>query len=207
MKQISIEAIARKESGKGAARKLRSAGRLPGVLYGKGTENIPLSIDENQFVNAVTHSRGERPLFSLELAREAGQEKHLALIKELQRYPVNDRIRHVDFYEVFMDQEVTTDVPITLVGKARGVEIDKGILDIIRRSIRISCLPSAIPNEIQVDVSSLGLGEALHAADVVLPEGVRLADDAKATIVTITGAGGEEEEKEAEEEEEEKEGA
>lgn len=199
MKQISIEAIARKESGKGVARKLRAAGRLPGVLYGKGTENIPLSVDENAFIKAISHSRGERLFFSLELSRESGREKHLALIKEIQRHPVNERVRHVDFYEVFMDQEVTTEVPITIVGKARGVEIDHGVLDIVRRSLRISCLPSAIPNEILVDVSSLGLGETLHAADVVLPEGVRLADDAKATIVTITGTG--DKEKSAEEEE------
>ena len=209
MLKQTMEAEVRSGRGKGVARKLRGVGRIPAVLYGPRTEPVALDIDGHTLNRILFKAKGERVLFTLELKGNGDGGQRLALIKELQLHPVNDSIRHVDFYEVAMDQPVTVDVPVSLTGKAKGVEIDKGILEVLQRSLNVSCLPSDIPTALEVDVSDLGLGEAIHVSDVTPPAGVTLLDDPKMPIVTIVGAsaaaaeaGEEEEEEEVEEVEE-----
>ena len=216
MKQITLDTKKRAKTGKGAVRKLRSSGMLPGILYGRKTEPVPLSVDNLNFNKALYSAKGERILFTLQIKDNGESQERTAIVKDLQRHPVNEAIRHVDFYEVFMDKEIKITVPITPVGKAKGVELDNGILDIVQRQIEVSCFPGNMPDEIRVDVTELGLGDALHASDVVLPENVSLLENPETTLVTITGSGYEtieeisEEELEAEEaekaEETEKEG-
>lgn len=198
MKQVTLDALIRNETGKGAARKIRAMGRLPGILYGPKNESVSLSIEAHEFNRIVETSKGEQILFTLNLKKADEITNRLALVKELQIHPVSERIRHIDFYEVYMDEEVRVDVPITITGKAKGVEIENGILEIIKRTVKVSCLPMSIPKEIQVNVSDLGLGEAIHAADLIAPEGIKIIEDPKTTLITIVGAGVEEEEKVAE---------
>lgn len=205
MKQVTVAVQLRSGTGKGAARKLRRAGQIPGVFYGPKTKPVVLAVQRKEF-RKILSTASRQQVFVLDLGDQAGNGQKLAMIKELQLHPVNDDIRHVDFYEVFLDQEVEADVPISLVGKAKGVEVDNGVLQVIRRTLRVSCLPMGMPKELNIDVSDLGLGEAIHVADVRPPEGVRLLDDGKLTLVTIVGAGvteeaaAEEEEKEVHEE-------
>jgi large subunit ribosomal protein L25 len=200
MKNVAIETQVRTKAGKGVARKLRHAGQTPGVLYGPKAETISLSVNTHEFNMLLNSAGGEPLLFTLNLRSNGDSSSHTALIKDLQLHPVDDRIRHVDFYEVLMDEEVQVDVPITAVGKAKGVEVDMGVLEIIHRTVRISCLPLAIPRDIQINVSDLGLGEAVHVADIKPPEGVRLMDDPETTLMTIVASRAEEEEEEKEEE-------
>jgi large subunit ribosomal protein L25 len=211
MKQVVVDAQIRTEAGKGVARKLRQAGRIPGVLYGPNTHPVSLSIDAHNFNKLLASARGERMLFILNLEGNGDSGRRTALIKDVQLHPVTDQIRHVDFYEVLMDEEVEVEVPIVTVGQAKGVEQDMGVLEIIQRTVRVSCLPMAIPKEIEIDVSALGLGDAIHIADVAPQEGIRLLDDPDTTLVTVGSAGVEKEEEkeekvEAEEEEEKEEG-
>ena len=204
MKQVAVEARIRSKSGKGVARKLRGAGQIPGVLYGPKTEPIALSVDSHTFNKVMHASRGEQVLFTLNLKDNGESQDRLALVKELQLHPVRDSVRHIDFYEIFMDQEVEVDVPIAVVGKAKGVEIEQGILEVLQRTVRVSCLPMAIPSELPLDVSDVGLGEALHASHLTPPAGVRLLENPKMPLVTVVAAGAiEEVEAEVEEEEEE----
>jgi large subunit ribosomal protein L25 len=198
MKNVAIETQVRTKAGKGMARKLRHAGQTPGVLYGPKAETISLSVNTHELNMLLNSAGGEPLLFTLNLRSNGDSSSHTALIKDLQLHPVDDRIRHVDFYEVLMDEEVQVDVPITAVGKAKGVEIDMGVLEIIQRTVRISCLPLAIPRDIQINVSDLGLGEAVHVADIKPPEGVRLMDDPETTLITIVASRAEEEKKEEE---------
>ncbi|MGQ9500040.1 MAG: 50S ribosomal protein L25 [Dissulfurimicrobium sp.] len=188
MKQVTLDALIRNETGKGAARKIRATGRLPAVLYGPKNKSVPLSIKANEFNRIIETSKGEQILFTLNLKKTDEIINRFALIKELQVHPVSERIRHVDFYEVYMDEEVKVDVPIAITGKAKGVERDKGILEIIKRTVKVSCLPMSIPKEIQVDVSDLGLGEAIHVADLIAPKGIRIIEDPKVTLITIVSA-------------------
>jgi large subunit ribosomal protein L25 len=199
MKYVAIETQIRTKAGKGVARKLRHTGQTPGVLYGPKAETISLSVNTHKLNMLLNSAGGEPLLFTLNLRSNGDSSSHTALIKDLQLHPVDDRIRHVDFYEVLMDKDVQVDVPITAVGKAKGVEVDMGVLEIIQRTVRISCLPLAIPRDIQIDVSDLGLGDAIHVADITPPEGVRLMDDPETTLMTIVASRAEEEEEEEEE--------
>jgi large subunit ribosomal protein L25 len=200
MKNVAIDIQARTKAGKGVARKLRHAGQTPGVLYGPKAETISLSVNTHEFNKLLNSAGGEPLLFTLNLRNNGDSSSHTALIKDLQLHPVEDKIRHIDFYEVLMDEEVQVEVPITAVGKAKGVEIDMGVLEIIQRTVKISCLPLAIPRDIQINVSDLGLGDAVHVSDITAPEGVRLIDDPETTLMTIVASRAEEEEKEEEEE-------
>ncbi len=203
MKNVAIESQVRTKAGKGAARKLRHAGQTPGVLYGPKAETISLSVNTHEFNKLLNSAGGEPLLFTLNLKSNGDSNSHTALIKNLQLHPVDDKIRHIDFYEVLMDEEVQVDVPITAVGKAKGVEADMGVLEIIQRTVKISCLPLAIPRNIQINVSDLELGDVVHVSDISAPEGVRLMDDPETTLMTIVASRAEEEEEEEEREEEE----
>lgn len=203
MLRFEMEALIRDKTGKGIARKLRAEGMIPAIIYGPGTEPVPLAINAHEFQKLLTRAKGERILFTLNLKNNGTSQEKLALIKEFQFHPVNDSIRHVDFYEVAMDRELHVEVPVKLVGKAKGVEVEKGVLEIKRRTLEVACLPTNIPDEIEIDVTELGLGEAIHIGDVEPPEGVRILDPPRLTIVTIVGSGvaeAEEGEEEAEEE-------
>jgi len=198
MKNVAIDIQARVEAGKGVARKLRHAGQTPGVIYGPKAETISFSVDTHEFNKLLNSAGGEPLLFTLNLKNNGDSSSYTALIKDLQLHPVEDKIRHIDFYKVLMDEEVQVEVPITAVGKAKGVEIDMGVLEIIQRTLKISCLPLAIPRNIQINVSDLGLGDVIHVSDIVAPEGVRLLDDPETTLITIVASRAEEEEEKAE---------
>ena len=103
MKNVTIEVQVRTETGKGAARTLRRAGQIPGVLYGAKIDSIALSVNAHEFNNLLSSAKGERILFGMNLKNNGDSVSHSALIKDLQLHPVNDHIRHIDFYEIFMD--------------------------------------------------------------------------------------------------------
>ncbi len=206
MIRITMDANVRKEAGKGAARKMRQQGKIPAVLYGPKIEPVSLSVNEHDFNRMLFKARGEQVIFTLNLdTNGADEEERLALIKEIQRHPVNDRIRHIDFYAISVDEKIKIEVPVTPIGKAKGVEVSGGVLELIQRTVTISCLPLAIPKEIELDVSELDIGDALHVRDLSPPEGVEFIDPPDTTLLTVVGAAApivEEEEEELEEEEE-----
>lgn len=188
MKQIDLDAFVRTANGKGGARKLRKAGEVPAILYGPGNPSIPIAVNAHSIDLILKKNRGEHILFTLNLKQD-GQDtgKRLAMVKMLQFHPVSERLRHVDFYEVSLDKTIEVDVPLIPFGKAKGVEIDKGILEIIKRTVKVKCLPTAIPKEIKVDITNLGIGQAIHIADIQAPEGVKFVEASKTAVITIVG--------------------
>ncbi len=189
MIQINLDADVRKGAGKGAARKMRQDGKIPGVLYGPKIDPIALAVNEHDFNKVLFKTKGEQVIFTLKLgSSDADREDRLALIKEMQRHPVNDRIRHIDFYAISVDEKIKIEVPVTPVGKAKGVEVSGGVLELIQRTVTISCLPLAIPKEIELDVSELDIGDALHVRDLAPPEGVEFVDAPDTTLLTVVGA-------------------
>ncbi len=203
MIQINLDAEVRTQGGKGVARKLRKAGKIPAVLYGPKNDPVSLSVNAHDFNKVLIKAEGEQVIFTLRLD---GDER-LALIKELQRHPVNDSVRHIDFYSISVEDKVEVEVSIKPVGKAKGVEIGGGVLEMIQRTITIRCLPLAIPKEIEVDISDLDVGDALHISDLTPPEGVEFTEPPETTLITVVGATVQAEEVEEEEELEEAEGA
>ena len=184
MKTIELNVAVRHKTGKEVARKLRRQGLIPAIIYGPGSEPVPLAVKGNELKRVLYRYRGEQLLFNLTLEDNGSTVKKMALVKELQYHPVTDEILHVDFYEISMEREVEVEVPIELVGKAKGVELG-GHLQQLLHTMTVACLPGAIPDKIEVDVSELGIGDVLHVRDLTPPEGVRYLDEPDEPVVTI----------------------
>jgi large subunit ribosomal protein L25 len=175
----------REQQGKGVARKLRAVGRIPAVFYGRGTPSQSLSLDAAALERAIQKSEaGMNTLFDLNVEKGDLGAK-VVLVKEIQREPVGGAPLHADLYEVDLSKTIEVSVPIHILGTATGVSLDGGILDVQLRDLDVECLPRAIPDELQLDVSALGLGDSLHVRDIALPEGVTLRDDPDVSVVSV----------------------
>ncbi len=183
MKTIELSVEKRSTTGKGEARRVRAGGRIPGVVYGANKPNVPISLDRKALADLFREGAGENAIFLLKLAG-SDQSRH-AMIRELQRDPVSRKPLHVDFVRVLMDVKITVEVPIEVVGVARGVKTDGGILDLVTREIEIECLPTNIPAHIAVDVSNLGIGDAIRVSDLPPIEGVRIVDNPEKVVVHV----------------------
>jgi large subunit ribosomal protein L25 len=185
----ALAAEARTEAGSGIARKLRAEGRLPGVLYGKGRESRAISVDARA-LQQLLHASGAGLNTLIDLQLDGAEQ--VVLVKELQREPVRGAYLHADFYAVDLTRTVEVSVPLHFVGKARGIEYG-GILDHPLREVVLECLPRAIPEHIEVDVSGLDMGQSLHVRDLVLPEGVTMQSDPDLAVATVVAPRVEEE--------------
>ena len=195
---LEIKAEPRQTTGKGPARALRRAGKAPAILYGPNTEPSMLSVDSLVFDNTLNKAAGGQALFKIDVE---GDKRRSAMIKEIQRHHLSGELLHVDFYEISMDRKIAVKVPVTTKGKSKGVELG-GILQIIRRELEIICLPDEIPESIEVDVTDLDLGGAIHVRDIE-PEGdIEIPSDVNFTVLTLVSPRIEKDEEEEEEEEE-----
>jgi len=171
--------------GKGVARKLRAAGRIPGVLYGRTTPAVSVSLDPKLLRRVLVRSEaGLNTLFELDVAGGGELQGKPVLVRELQRDPVRGDYLHADLLAVDLLQKLQVSVPIHVIGKAHGVELG-GILDHSLRELELLCLPTAIPKEVQVDVTLLEVGQSLHVRDLVLPEGVELRSDPDLSVISV----------------------
>jgi large subunit ribosomal protein L25 len=176
-----LDAGLRAATGKGVARKLRAVGRIPGVLYGKGRESRSIALDPRA-LERVLHKSGAGMNTLIDLDIEGSQQ--VVLVKELQRDPVSGHYLHADLYLVDLTQKIEVAVPLHFVGKAAGIELG-GILDHPLREIEVECLPRAIPDQIEVDVASLNVGDSLHVRDLVLPPGVTVKTDLDLPVASV----------------------
>jgi large subunit ribosomal protein L25 len=181
----SLQIEIRGAVGKGVARKLRAAGRIPGVVYGRSLPAVPVLLDPKALRRALLRSEaGLNTLFELEVPGGGPLHGKPVLVRELQRDPVRGDYLHADLLAVDLLQRIQVAVPIHVIGKAHGVELG-GILDHSLRELELLCLPTAIPKEITVDVSLLEVGQSLHVRDLALPEGVELRSDPDLSVVSV----------------------
>jgi large subunit ribosomal protein L25 len=203
METIQLESKDRSTIGKGSARKLRSMGRLPAILYGPKTSSIMLSLDYKQFDKILGEKSAENIIFDLKIDSLGKTNSKKVMIKEIQKDPVTRDRLHVDFYEISMEKELEVSIPIYLINEPIGVT-QGGILEHIRRELRISCMPKNLVDKIDIDVSNLDIGQSLHIEDVSFPPGLNSLEDGDLTIATVVAPSIEEEmEEEVEEEVEE----
>jgi large subunit ribosomal protein L25 len=182
---VALDVEIRSDKGKGANRKLRAKGRIPGVCYGKGRSPVPVSLDPRRLERLLASSAtGINTLIDLRVAGGGDFDGRVVLVKELQRDPVSARALHADFYAVDLEQAIQVAVPIQVTGTAPGVT-NGGILDHALRELQIECLPRAIPEQILVDVGQLEIGMSLHVRDLALPEGVKLMSDPDLSVVSV----------------------
>jgi len=187
----ALDVEIRQDVGKGVARKLRAAGRIPGVCYGKSEKSVALSLDPHALRRLLEHSdAGMNTIINLKGGGDL--EGKMVLVRELQRDPVRGSYLHADLYTLDLKQTVEVSVPIHITGKAQGVELG-GVLDQALRELDLECLPLAIPREILVDVSALDVGDSIHVREIALPEGVVLRSDPDLSVVSVVAPTKEEE--------------
>jgi len=179
----SLAVEVRSDTGKGVARKLRAVGRIPAVLYGHGNASVSLSIQAKDLDTLLkTSHAGLNTLIDLE--GDSAVAGKVVLIKELQRHSVAGTLSHADFFEIDATAKIHVSVPIKLEGTPEGVKLG-GVLEHMMREIDLLCLPNAIPDSLEVDVSGMNQNESLHVSDLTLPEGVETGVDEALPIVHI----------------------
>ena len=205
MEQVLIKAEKRFDKGKSIARKLRKEGKIPAVLYGRDVDPLSISVSAREWSVLGRHVK-RNAILDMELT-DAGKAEHRpVMIKEIQREFVGDRVLHIDFLQVSMTRMIEVEVPIHLKGEAKGLVKD-GIVEQHLRSLRIECLPTQIPEVLEIDVTDLDIGDSFHVSQISMP-GVKVLEGADVAIVTVAHGGTEEkpaEEAEAETETEKKE--
>lgn len=179
MSEYQLAAESRTDTGKGAARRVRAAGRVPAVLYGHGIKPEHLSVDARELGQAL-RSGGANALLQLQL----GRDRHLALAREVQRHPVRGTFTHVDFLVVRRGEKVTVSVPVHLTGNAPGV-VQGGILDQDLHQLSVEAEVTAVPEAIDADVSGLQIGAVLRVGDLKAPSGATILDDPEAPVVSV----------------------
>jgi len=182
MASAQLSAKARDNGGKGVARKLRSEGRIPAVVYGHGRDPQALSIATRELERLLDHISAESTVIDLDIDGRGSR----TLIREIQRHPFKRQILHVDFQELVAGEKITVNIPVILVGVPDGVRMDGGVLDQVMREIEVEVDPSNIPNHIDVDVTKLTIGTSIHVGDITLPEGVESMAEDDATICVVS---------------------
>jgi len=187
---IELAAQVREKTGKGAARALRRSGRIPANVYGPKTGPCGLSVEAKELEKLMREMGEESRLLRLTVEGGTdGPQMRQVLIREVQVHPVRRRFLHVDFYEVPMDQPIVVEVPVEMMGEPAGVKTG-GVLDLVRRTLAVRCLPGEIPEKVQVDVSSLEVGMTIHVADLVHQVPFELVDDQNLAVATISAPEG-----------------
>jgi large subunit ribosomal protein L25 len=182
-----LEAVKRNTRGKNEARRLRAAGRIPAVLYGAqkaGDQPAPeaVAVDPKPFLRILHSASGFNTLITLKV--QGGSDARV-LVKNVQLDPITHHPLHADFYRVNMDRKITVTVPVVLRGESRGVKQDGGILDFVHREIEVEVLPANIPDSIEVDVTNLGIGDAVHVRDLAASAAWTPVSDADMMIVHV----------------------
>ena len=180
------EAQARKEKGKGAARQIRRMGKIPAVMYGQKESHL-LELDPAAVRKILIAQAGSTGLLSLRIVQETQEIQKTAVIQDYQVDPITNSLLHVDLLEVAMNKPVRVKVHVHVTGESPiGVRVDKGVLHHPMRELHIECLPNAIPDQIDIDASELGIGQGIHVRDVQPGEGIKILDEPHAMVVNVS---------------------
>ena len=183
MAQAELNIDIREKSGKGVARKLRAAGKLPAVVYGKGFEPITVTVDPKELEGAVSGEAGLNTLITLKGAAEI--DGKVVILKDADVHPIRRDMISADFYAINLKEKSIFMVPINVVGTAVG-QTEGGSLQLVRNELEVLCLPTEVPQAIDIDVTALEIGDTIHIEQVVVPEGVELVHDVNFTVITLS---------------------
>ena len=185
MKTVVLSAQIREEVGKGPSRRLRAKGFVPAIFYGYQTEPMVITVNASELTKTVVKGREETVFVKLGIQSGKGKKiEKLSVIKDLQVNTINRKPEHVDFYEIRMDRTLAVDVPVLVTGNPVGVE-DGGELQQLKRDVRVSGLPSDLPESIEIDISNLKIGDSFKVSDLVVGDAVHLLDNGDVAIVAV----------------------
>jgi large subunit ribosomal protein L25 len=182
MEQRELQIDLRQHTGKGVSRRLRRAGKIPAILYG-GARPAPITVDPRDVLRLIHGHEGSTQLLTLKVEGDSGT--RMAIIRDMQFDPVSERLVHVDLQEVAMDRAITVTVAVHAVGEPVGVKEHQGVLGLVLHELQVSCLPGALPERIDADVSALMIGDVLTVAELAVPPGVRILNDPTQAVATV----------------------
>jgi len=189
METKSLNVELRSKTGKGISRQLRRDGRIPAVVYGKGIDPSAISLDQRELMKLLSGDGGMNSLITLNGGE--GLSGSVVIVSDLVVDPLKGTPKHADLHKVNMDEKVRVEVTIRLKGTCKGVK-DGGLLDFVKHTVEVECLPAIIPAHIDLDITTLTIGHSIHVSDLQLPANVRLLDDQKASVVSVLGKAKEE---------------
>lgn len=192
MEVFDLKITQRNTFGKSSARALRRQGLVPAVLYGPKRDSVPLTISPLDLDKIYKDSGTERVILNLKIDN-GGTQDVTVVVKEVQVAPVTGQYLHIDFYEISLNEEIVVNVPVEVTGRSQGVERG-GFLQVVRHQLEISCIPTDMPDKIEVDVTNLDIGDSIHIGDLDLGDKVRVLVDTGLTVVTVVPPTVEEEE-------------
>jgi large subunit ribosomal protein L25 len=184
-KQLKLTAHTRSTAGRTAVTKIKQQGLVPAVVYGGQDKPVNLSLNAREIHTLLAHATSEHVLVDLEIVDGGAKSSRLALIQEVQHHPLRRDVLHVDFHAVKADELLHSKIPVEAFGEADGVRNYGGILELNMHEIEIECLPKDLPEIIRIDVSKLGVGEAIHIKDIQFAEGVTARADGDLTVVRV----------------------
>ena len=189
MEQINLDVQLRKNSGSAQAHKVRRENNIPAIVYGGGSKPTLIKADRKAYDRIHRQHAGESLIYHLNLVDEGKKVADFpAIIKDIQLHPVTDEVIHLDFNRISLDKEIEIKVKIITKGEAIGVKRDHGNLDHLLWELDIICLPNNIPHHLEVDITNLGIHDAIHVKDIVLPKGVRTKHEPESVVVTVAGS-------------------
>jgi len=186
MEEIRLEAQKREKSGKSDTKNLRHQGFIPAVVYGQDKESQTIKLNHKDFMRFLHSHSAENVIINLSVLEGSKKQKERpVLIKEIQFDPLTEDVIHVDFYQVSLTKEIKVKIPIVSKGEAIGVKQDGGMLDHVLWELDIECLPTDMPKDIEVDVSGLKIGDAIHIKDLKIPPRVKVLAEPDAVVLTV----------------------
>jgi large subunit ribosomal protein L25 len=183
-----LEAEVRERTGKEIARRLRAAGRVPAVLYGRGIDPVPLSVEGRAFESTLQTGARVNVLLDLVIRGNGTTRNEIAMVQEIQRDVLRRHIIHVDLRKINLSEKIHAWVPVILRGEARGSR-EGGVLEHLLREVEVACLPTELPEHFDLDVTDLTVGHSLRVSDLGVPDGVTLLTSPEEAVVTMVAHG------------------
>ncbi len=190
MIQTELNAKLRTNRGrKSLARNLRIEGFVPAICYGAISEPVPIYVSAKDLKTALSTEAKTHVLINMKLDKSSELNGRIVLLKDIDKHPLKKSYIHADFLVLDMEKPIVVTADVNLVGRPVGVKMG-GILDQVRRLIKIECLPKDIPERIDVDITDLDVGDSLHVSDMNVPEGIKIVSSGKLTIAVVASPGG-----------------
>jgi len=185
MSQVALKAEQRESLTKGSNKRLRKSGIIPAVVYGQGNAAASIQIAYSDLWAALHSDAGRNVLIDLEIKDAKSKKKQTVVIKELQQHPVHEQIIHVDFHEISLKDKILVNIPVHEKGESPGVKNEGGVLEFPLRELQIECLPTDIPEAIDVDISKLGLNQSIHVKDLIIASTIIVKNEPGMVVVQV----------------------
>lgn len=185
MEQVKLEAKLRKDLGKEAVKRLRREGLIPAVVYRKGEKSAPLVLNREALDKVLHTAAGENVIINLNIGSDEKSKERTCIIKEIQHDSVTGDILHADFNQISLTETIKVNVPIATKGEAIGVKQDGGVLEHVLWEVQVECLPTQIPEKLEVDVTNLKIGDVLFVKDIVAPKEVKILNDPELRVIAV----------------------